>query len=60
MGVSTDKTLAKYPAKYKKPLGITVFSPSDVPNILQGLPVGALCGIGLNCAVFSKFWGAYV
>lgn len=46
VGVSMNKTLAKYAAKLKKPQGVTVIAKKDAQGVLQHLPVQALCGIG--------------
>lgn len=46
VGVSANKLLAKQAAGMKKPLGITVLDPGDVPDRLWPLPVRELFGVG--------------
>lgn len=45
VGMSGDKTTAKYAAKLEKPDGLTVISPWEAEHRLSGVPVTALCGI---------------
>lgn len=45
VGVSGDKTTAKYAAKLHKPDGLTVIPPWDSAKRLQNVPVTELCGI---------------
>lgn len=46
IGVSANKLLAKQAAGMKKPLGITVLDPREVPERLWPLPVRELFGVG--------------
>jgi DNA polymerase IV len=52
VGLSGDKTTAKYAAESKKPNGFTVILPWEAEQILAPVPVTALCGIGENIAKF--------
>ena len=45
VGISGDKTTAKYAAKKNKPDGLTVVSPWDAREYLHDVPVTELCGI---------------
>ena len=45
-GVAPNKFLAKIASGWKKPDGLTVIAPERVESFLQGLPVGALWGVG--------------
>lgn len=46
IGLSGDKTTAKYAAKLKKPNGLTVIPPWESATRLANVPVTQLCGIG--------------
>jgi DNA polymerase-4 len=46
IGIAPNKLLAKLASDMKKPDGLTIIQPEDVPRTLQHLPVGELCGIG--------------
>lgn len=46
VGIAPNKLLAKLASEMKKPDGLTIIRPEEVPAILQNLPVGELCGIG--------------
>jgi DNA polymerase-4 len=46
IGVSGDKTTAKFAAKLHKPNGITVIPPWETEARLHDVPVTELCGIG--------------
>lgn len=46
LGMSGDKTTAKYAAKLEKPDGCTLIPPWEAAQRLAPVPVGQLCGIG--------------
>jgi DNA polymerase-4 len=46
IGIAPNKLLAKLASEMKKPDGLTIIEPPDVPEILELLPVQELCGIG--------------
>jgi DNA polymerase-4 len=46
IGIASNKLLAKLASEMVKPDGLTVLQPSDVPDVLEALPVRDLCGIG--------------
>jgi len=45
VGMSGDKTTAKYAAKQNKPDGLTIVPPSSTKTYLHDVPVTELCGI---------------
>jgi DNA polymerase-4 len=46
IGIAPNKLLAKLASGLKKPDGLVVLLPEDVPVLLKDLPVHELCGIG--------------
>jgi DNA polymerase-4 len=46
IGISYNKLMAKLAGELKKPDGLTIIRPEDVPDKLENLPVSKLCGIG--------------
>lgn len=46
IGIAPNKLLAKLASEMKKPDGLTVITPERVAEILEELPIGAICGIG--------------
>ncbi|ADL07240.1 DNA polymerase IV [Thermosediminibacter oceani] len=50
VGVSCNKLLAKMASDMKKPMGITVITPEDVPDVIWPLPVDELFGVGPRLA----------
>ena len=46
IGIAPNKLLAKLASEMKKPDGLTVIQPDEVPRILEQMPVQELCGIG--------------
>jgi len=52
VGVSGDKTTAKYAAKQQKPNGLTLIPPSLTQQRLKSVPVTELCGIGKGIGAF--------
>lgn len=52
VGISGDKTTAKYAAKLEKPDGLTVIDPWQAESVLAGVPVTDLCGIGDGIGAF--------
>ena len=59
IGVSGDKTTAKYAAKLQKPDGFTVISPWDARDRLFTVPVTELCGIAGGIGAFLAKHGVY-
>lgn len=59
IGVSGDKTTAKYAAKLQKPHGFTVIPPWEAKAILKNVPVTELCGIGNGIGNFLNSYGVY-
>jgi len=54
IGIAPNKLLAKLASDMQKPDGLTIIAPEDVSRILEGMPVGALCGIGKKTAYQLK------
>lgn len=52
IGLSGDKTTAKYAAKLHKPNGFSVIPPWRAKALLKNIPVTELCGIGPGIAHF--------
>jgi len=46
VGVGPNKLLAKLASGLRKPDGLVVVRPADVPSLMERLPVQELCGIG--------------
>ena len=59
VGLSSDKTAAKYAAKLDKPNGLTVIPPDEVQARFEHLPVSELCGISRGTANFLAGHAAY-
>lgn len=57
VGISGDKTTAKFAAKRKKPNGLTVINPWDAEKTLAPHPVESLSGINKGIAHFLKQYG---
>ncbi len=60
VGISGDKTTAKYAAKLNKPDGLTVIPPWEAEAILKQVPVTELCGIGKGIGKFLAERGVHV
>lgn len=52
VGISGDKTTAKYAAKLEKPDGLTIIPPSETRQRLASAKVTELCGIGKGIGRF--------
>lgn len=59
VGLSSDKTSAKYAAKLQKPNGLSVIYPQDVAKRLAAVEVSDLCGIGPKITQFLARYAAY-
>ena len=59
IGISGDKTTAKYAAKLNKPDGFTVIPPWEAKRRLQHVPVTELCGIGKQTGIFLAKHGVH-
>jgi DNA polymerase-4 len=46
VGIAPNKLLAKLASGLKKPDGLVLLEPEDIPLLLSNLPVDELCGIG--------------
>jgi DNA polymerase-4 len=58
VGVSGDKTTAKYAAKREKPDGCVVIPPWEAKEWLRHAKVTDICGIGKGIAAFLEKYGA--
>ncbi|MFO7603838.1 MAG: DNA polymerase IV [Gammaproteobacteria bacterium] len=59
VGVSGDKTTAKYAAKLNKPNGLTIIPPWEAEHRLRDVPVTQLCGIADGIGNFLAARGVY-
>ncbi len=59
VGVSGDKTTAKYAAKLDKPDGLTVIPPWEARERLRDVPVTELCGIAGGIGAFLAARGVH-
>ncbi len=59
IGISGDKTTAKYAAKLHKPNGLTIISPWDAENTLKDISVLELCGINKGIGTFLAKRGIF-
>ncbi len=59
VGVSGDKTTAKFAAKLQKPNGFTVIPPWEAKQRLRDVPVTELCGIAEGIGNFLAKYGVY-
>ena len=60
VGLSGDKTTAKYAAKLDKPDGLTVIPPWEAEQWLKAVPVTELCGIAGGIGNFLAQHGVHV
>ena len=60
VGVSGDRTTAKYAAKLNKPDGFTVIHPDEAKEKLRHVPVTELCGINRGIGGFLAERGVHV
>lgn len=59
LGLSGDKTTAKYAAKSKKPDGLEIIPPWEAEERLRPVPVTELCGINKGIGGFLAARGVY-
>lgn len=59
VGLSGDKTTAKYAAKQQKPDGLTIITPWETRKRLENVPVTELCGVNTGIGSFLARRGAY-
>ena len=57
LGISGDKTTAKYAAKQAKPFGIKIVEPKLAPQYLANAHVTDICGISNKIAAFLQNYG---
>lgn len=59
VGVSGDKTTAKYAAKLNKPDGLTIIPPWEAESVLEDVPVTELCGVNKGIGRFLVQRGVF-
>lgn len=59
IGISGDKTTAKYAAKLQKPDGLTLIPPWETQERLRDVPVTKLCGINVGIGAFLAKRGVF-
>ena len=59
VGVSGDKTTAKFAAKLNKPDGLTIIPPWEAAQRLSDVPVTELCGIARGIGGFLAKYGVH-
>jgi DNA polymerase-4 len=59
VGVSGDKTTAKFAARQHKPDGLTVIPPRQSRACLAGVPLTELCGVNTGIASMLARYGVY-
>lgn len=57
VGVSSDKSTAKFAGEVKKPNGFVVIPPDKIQEVLHNVPVNKLCGIGPGITTFLARYG---
>ena len=60
VGISGDKTTAKYASKLNKPNQLTIIPPWEAEKMLSKAPVTALCGVGKGIGGFLAQYGVYL
>lgn len=58
-GLAPNKLLAKLAGDMNKPNGLTIIRPEEIPNILKGLPVDKLHGIGRKTSIYLNYLGIH-
>lgn len=59
VGISGDRSTAKWAAKQQKPNGLTIVPPTEVAKRLADVPVTDLCGINKGVGKFLAQYGVY-
>lgn len=59
VGIAPNKLLAKLASDMHKPDGLTIIDPSDVPALMEHLPIGVLCGVGRKVQRHLNLMGIY-
>ncbi len=59
VGISGDKTTAKFAAKQNKPDGMTIIPPWQARDSLADIPVSELCGVNSGIAGMLSRYGVY-
>ena len=59
VGISGDKTTAKWAAKKQKPDGLTIVEPAEARSRLENVSVTELCGVGSGIGRYLAQYGVY-
>jgi len=59
VGISADRSTAKWAAKQQKPNGLTIVAPGQAATQLANVPVTDLCGINKGVGNFLAQFGVY-
>jgi len=57
IGISYNKLMAKLAGELKKPDGLTMIRPEDVPGKIKDIPVSELCGVGRKMEKYLSLIG---
>lgn len=57
VGISGDKTTARWAVRQGEPNGLTVIPPGDAESVLRDVPLAELCGLGPEVAAFFASYG---
>ncbi len=57
IGIGPNKLIAKLASNLQKPDGLVVVRASEIPPLMERLPVGSLCGIGRKLTVLLNDMG---
>ena len=60
IGISANKSNAKFAAKIKKPDGITIMNPDKSEDILSTYKITELCGVSIRMQSFLNYHGVYL
>ena len=60
IGISGDKSTAKFAAKMRKPDGVTIINPRESESILANYSVKELCGVSNGIQSFLNYHGVFV
>ena len=59
IGISNNKSTAKFAAKLHKPNGITIINPCEAETVLSKYPVTELCGVSRGIQNFLNYHGVF-
>lgn len=59
IGIAPNKFLAKLAGELKKPDGLTIIKPEDIPGKIDKVPVATLCGVGRKLEKYLSALGIF-